>query len=177
MSRVGKNPVMIPDGVEVQLSGRSLAVKGKLGSLTYTVPSDVDVKVEGKAIQFTPKSQSKQARALWGTSRATLANMVTGVSTGYSKTLQIVGVGFRAAVTGSNLDLSLGFSHPVKMAIPQGLKVEVKDNTEVTVSGFDRRLVGQFAANVRDIRSPEPYKGKGVRYANENVIMKEGKKK
>lgn len=178
MSRVGKNPVVIPQGVEVSLKGRELAVKGKLGQLEYTVPMEVNCEVSDSEIAFTPKSEkNKTARALWGTARANTANMVKGVSEGWSKSLEIIGVGYRAAVKGNQLDLTLGFSHPILMDIPTGLEVKVEGNTNVTVSGYDKQAVGQFAANVRMLRKPEPYKGKGIRYAGEQILRKEGKKK
>lgn len=178
MSRVGKNPVAIPQGVDVSLNGRALTVKGKLGQLEYTVPMEVNCDVSDSEITYTPKSEkNKAARALWGTARANTANMVKGVSEGWSKSLEIIGVGYRAAVKGQQLDLNLGFSHPVLMDIPAGLDVKVEGNTNVTISGFDKEAVGQFAANVRKLRKPEPYKGKGIRYAGEHIVRKEGKKK
>lgn len=177
MSRVGKNPVTIPAGVEFQVNGRDISVKGKLGSLSWTIPSEVDFTKNDNEVTFTPRNSSKLARALWGTSRATVANMVYGVSEGFSKKLTIHGVGYRAAVQGNLLDISAGFSHPVKMPIPQGLSVQVTDNTNIEITGFDKQLLGQFAADVRAVRPPEPYKGKGIRYADERVRMKEGKKK
>lgn len=178
MSRVGKNPVSIPQGVEVSLKGRELTVKGKLGQLEYTVPMEIECELEESSITYTPKSEkNKSARALWGTTRANTANMIKGVSEGWSKSLEIIGVGYRAAVKGKQLDLTLGFSHPVLMEIPEGLAVKVEGNTNVTVSGYDKQAVGQFAANVRELRKPEPYKGKGIRYAGEHIVRKEGKKK
>lgn len=177
MSRVGKNPVTIPSGVEFQVNGRDISVKGKLGSLSWTIPSEVDFTKNENEVTFEPRNSSKLARALWGTSRATVANMVHGVSQGFTKKLTIHGVGYRAAVKGNLLDISAGFSHPVEMPIPQGLSVQVTDNTTIEISGFDKQLLGQFAADVRAVRPPEPYKGKGIRYADERVRMKEGKKK
>jgi large subunit ribosomal protein L6 len=177
MSRIGKNPVVMPAGVEATLNGRELTVKGSKGTLTFTVPADVTTSIEGREIAFTPRNDAKTTRALWGTCRARTANMVEGVSKGFTRKLQIQGVGFRAAVAGTSLDLQLGFSHPVKMPIPQGLSVQVNDNTEIVITGADRHKLGQFAADVRGVRPPEPYKGKGVRYSDEQVLRKEGKKK
>ena len=177
MSRVGKSPIQIPNGVDVQLSGRDIAVKGKLGALNWTIPSDVNMAMADNQLTFEPRNQAKATIALWGTTRANVANMVQGVSEGFSKKLKVIGVGYRAAVQGSVLDVSAGYSHPVKMPIPSGISVQVNDNTEIVVSGFDKEQVGQFAANVRKVRPPEPYKGKGIRYVDEQVRMKEGKKK
>lgn len=177
MSRVGKNPVSIPQGVELQVNGRDISVKGKLGTLNWTIPSDVEFTKTDSEVTFTPRNSTKNARALWGTSRAIVANMVQGVSEGFTKKLTVHGVGYRAAVKGNLLDISAGFSHPVEMPIPEGLKVEVTDNTNISITGFDKQVLGQFAANVRAVRPPEPYKGKGIRYADERVRMKEGKKK
>lgn len=177
MSRVGKNPVTIPSGVEFQVNGRDISVKGKLGTLNWTIPSDVEFSKTENEVSFEPRNNTKTARALWGTSRAIVANMVQGVSEGFAKKLTIHGVGYRAAVKGNLLDISAGFSHPVEMPIPQGLTVQVTDNTTIEITGFDKQQLGQFAANVRAVRPPEPYKGKGIRYADERVRMKEGKKK
>ncbi|MBI1362367.1 MAG: 50S ribosomal protein L6 [Proteobacteria bacterium] len=177
MSRIGKNPVTIPAGVEVTLNGRDLTVKGSKGTLQFAVPADINTNIEGKEVAFTPRNDAKTTRALWGTTRARVANMVNGVSKGFTRKLQIQGVGYRAAVAGTSLDLQLGFSHPVKMAIPQGLTVQVNDNTEIVITGADKHKIGQFAADVRGVRPPEPYKGKGVRYSDEQVRRKEGKKK
>ena len=177
MSRVGKNPVTIPSGVEFQVNGRDISVKGKLGTLNWTIPSDVEFSKTENEVSFEPRNNTKAARALWGTSRAIVANMVQGVSEGFAKKLTIHGVGYRAAVKGNLLDISAGFSHPVEMPIPQGLTVQVTDNTTIEITGFDKQQLGQFAANVRAVRPPEPYKGKGIRYADERVRMKEGKKK
>jgi len=177
MSRVGKNPVIIPAGVEFQANGRDISVKGKLGTLAWSIPSDVEFTKTENEVTFTPRNNTKVAQALWGTSRATLANMVQGVSAGFTKKLTVHGVGYRASVQGNLLDISAGFSHPVKMPIPEGLKVEVTDNTNIFITGFDKQALGQFAADVRAVRPPEPYKGKGIRYADERIRMKEGKKK
>lgn len=177
MSRVGKKTIEIPQGVTATLSGRTLSVKGKLGTMTYDLPAEVDAKIEGNEINFTPKGDTKRIVALWGTSRARTAAMIEGVTKGYTKSLKIVGVGFRAAVQGRTLDMSIGYSHPVKMPIPEGIEVKVSDNVDIVITGRDSHQVGQFAANVRNQREPEPYKGKGIRYTDETVAIKEGKKK
>ncbi len=186
MSRIGKNPVTIPQGVEVTLSGRALSVKGKNGQLEWTVPHEISAEMGEDGLVFTPSRSDKRVVSLWGMSRARAANMVKGVSEGFEKRLKVIGVGYRAAVQGNKLDLSLGYSHPVQMEIPQDIKVQVNDTTEIVVSGIDKQRVGQvadkdkigqFAANIRGKRAPEPYKGKGVRYLNEQISLKEGKKK
>lgn len=177
MSRIGKKPISLPEGVEVKLNGRHIQVKGKLGELSWDVPFNVECKVEEKEITFTPMKENKETRALWGLSRAYVANMVEGVSKGFEKQLEIRGVGFRANVQGTTLNLSLGFSHPVEMEIPSDLKTTVEKNTMITITGADKQRVGQFAADIRKWRKPEPYKGKGIRYVGERVMMKEGKKK
>jgi len=177
MSRVGKNPVVLPDGVEAMIAGRQITIKGKMGELAYTVPYAVEFKQEEKEISFAPRNKTKDAQAMWGTARALTANMVQGVSEGFQKKLEIKGVGYRAAVQGNKLNLTVGYSHPVNMDIPQGLQVKVDGNTELTVTGADKQVLGQFCAEVRAVRPPEPYKGKGIRYADEFIFMKEGKKK
>ena len=179
MSRIGKQIISIPSGVEVNLAGRDVSVKGKLGQLAWTIPHDIEGKLEGSELSFTPTKQkvSNELSAAWGLTRAKVNNMVVGVSEGFTKELEIRGVGYRANVQGKTLNLSLGHSHPVAMEISSTLSVEVNDNTNVVVKGFDKEEVGQFAANVRKKRPVEPYKGKGVRYKGEHVVMKEGKKK
>jgi len=177
MSRIGKRPVEIPSGVEVALSGRDIEVKGSKGTLNWSIPHDIDVKQEDGAISFTPRKEDRPTRALWGLARAMTANMVQGVSEGFERRLEIRGVGYRAAVQGQNLNLSLGFSHPVNMPIPEGITATVNENTEIVLTGYDKQKLGQFAANIRKLRPVEPYKGKGVRYVGEHVVMKEGKKK
>lgn len=177
MSRIGKNPVTIPEGVTVTMAGRAMSVKGKLGELNWDIPHDIKASVADNLVTFEMIRENKEAQALWGLSRALTANMVEGVSKGFEKKLKLIGVGYRANMQGNKLDLQVGFSHPVKLEVPAGLKVVVNDNTEVVITGFDKQVVGQFAANVRRIRPPEPYKGKGIRYADEHVVMKEGKKK
>ena len=177
MSRVGRKPVSIPSGVEVNLNGRELSVKGAKGQLDWTVPHEIAVNIAEQEITFEPKQTTKQAQAFWGLTRSMTANMVEGVTNGYELKLEIRGVGYRAAMQGNKLNLSVGYSHPVNMEVPQGLQVAVNDNTEIVVTGINKQMVGQFTANVRRVRPPEPYKGKGIRYADEHVIMKEGKKK
>ena len=177
MSRIGKHPVPIPSGVEVQLSGQTLTTKGRLGSLSLVVSNEVTASITEGAVSIAPKSDTKQSRAMWGTTRALVSNMVTGVSTGFSKNLEIVGVGYRAAVQGNTLNLQLGYSHDIPFPIPADVRIACERPTVVTVSGADRQRVGQVAAEIRSYRPPEPYKGKGIRYANEAVRRKEGKKK
>lgn len=177
MSRVAKNPVVIPAGVEVKFGATEVSVKGALGTLSTPLCADVDVKLEDNQLTFAAKNDSKFARAMSGTLRALLNNMVTGVSKGFEKKLQLVGVGYRAQAQGDTLNLSLGFSHPVAHKMPEGVKVETPSQTEVIVKGADKQQVGQVAAEIRAYRSPEPYKGKGVRYVDEVVVLKETKKK
>lgn len=177
MSRIGKNPVTLPDGVEATFAGRDVTIKGPKGSLNWTVPFEIAFEQADKEITFTPKKDDKPSRALWGLSRAMVQNMVTGVKDGYEKSLELRGVGYRAQAQGQKLTMQLGYSHPVEMEVPAGLTATVENNTIVKIAGFDKQLVGQFAADVRAKRKPEPYKGKGVRYVGEYVVMKEGKKK
>lgn len=177
MSRVGKNPVVVPNGVTITLTEEQISAKGKLGELNLALTSDVAVTQEDNQIFVNPKNDTKRARALWGTTRANIANLVTGVSEGFTKKLEITGVGYRAQVQGNNLVLQLGFSHDVEMEIPAGLNVVAEKPTLIAISGADKQLVGQFAANARGWRGPEPYKGKGVRYEGEYILRKEGKKK
>ena len=176
MSRVGKNPIALPQGVEVTL-GDEITVKGPLGVLKARVNPAVKVVVEGGQVQCSPVEGVANAAALWGTIRANLNNMVNGVSKGFERKLTLVGVGYRAQAQGDALNLSLGFSHPVVHKMPAGVKVETPSQTEILIKGVDKQLVGQVAAEVRAYRSPEPYKGKGVRYADEVVVLKETKKK
>jgi len=175
VSRIGRRPVAIPSGVSVEVGGDGVRVKGPKGSLRGTMPRGIAVAVEGAAVRFTRADDRKPTKALHGLSRALVANMVRGVTEGFSRELEIEGVGYRAEVDGRNLKLSLGFSHPVTMPIPEGLKVTVEKNTAIRIDGIDRALVGQFAANVRAVRPPEPYKGKGIRYSGERVRRKVGK--
>ncbi|MCJ2007695.1 50S ribosomal protein L6 [Methylobacterium sp. E-041] len=177
MSRVGKKPVPVPAGVTASVTGQTVKMKGSKGELQFVVPSLVDVALEDGAITVTPKDQSKAARSLWGTSRAQVANLVEGVSKGFEKKLEITGVGYRAAMAGKALKLSLGYSHDIEYQIPAGITIVTPKPTEITISGIDRQVVGQVAAEIRDYRGPEPYKGKGVKYAGEFIFRKEGKKK
>lgn len=177
MSRVGKNPVPVPTGVSASVAGSVLTVKGKLGTLTMPISGDVSTTVEDGKIVVAPRSETRRARTLWGTTRANAANMVKGVSEGFTKNLEIEGVGFKAAVEGKDLVLSLGFSHPVRFPIPEGVSIKCERPTAVAISGFDRQKVGQVAAVIRGMKKPEPYKGKGIRYSDETILRKEGKKK
>jgi large subunit ribosomal protein L6 len=177
MSRVGKYPVEIPAGVQVAVIGRTLSAKGKLGELKLDLTENVDAKVEGATITVSPRGNSTPARMMWGTTRALVANMVTGVSTGYTKSMEITGTGFRAAVQGKNLVINLGFSHDVVYPIPDGITITCERPTAIKVQGVDKRQVGQVAAEIREWRPPEPYKGKGVKYDDETIRRKEGKKK
>ncbi len=177
MSRVGKKPVPVPSGVTATVDGQTVKMKGSKGELQFVVPSLVDVAFEDGAVSVQPKNQSKEARSLWGTSRAQVANLVTGVSKGFEKKLEITGVGYRAAMAGKALKLSLGYSHDIEYEIPAGITITTPKPTEIVVAGIDRQRVGQVAAEIRDYRGPEPYKGKGVRYAGEFIFRKEGKKK
>lgn len=177
MSRVAKNPVIVPNGVEVAMVANVISVKGPLGSLNHTLTADVKVVHEGDSLMCSPTSGSKQADAMSGTVRALLANMVKGVSNGFERKLTLVGVGYRAQAVGDTLNLTLGFSHPVAYTMPSGVVVTTPTQTEVVLKGADKQRVGQVAAEIRAYRSPEPYKGKGVRYSDEVVIMKETKKK
>jgi len=177
MSRVAKRPVELSPELSVEMKGRSVTVKGKKGSLSLDLNSEVEVTIDGNTISVAPRSGSRFADAMAGTTRAHLANMATGVSTGFQKKLELVGVGYRAAVQGQKLNLTLGFSHPVEYAIPQGITIETPTQSEIIVKGIDRQQVGQVAANLRRYRPPEPYKGKGVRYSDERIVLKEAKKK
>jgi large subunit ribosomal protein L6 len=177
MSRVGKHPVSLPSGVSVEIVNRILKAKGKLGELSLRLSDEVEAKLEGGKVVVTPRSDSKRSRTLWGTTRALVNNMVAGVSTGFSKTLEISGVGYRAQVQGKNLQLQLGFSHDIIYPIPQGVTIKCEKPTQITISGADRQRVGQVAAEIRAFRKPEPYKGKGIKYDNERIRRKEGKKK
>jgi large subunit ribosomal protein L6 len=175
MSRVGKKPIPIPSGVTVNLGDGQIQVKGPKGELACALPSGIEVKLENEALAFDRPDDSKTARANHGLARALANNMIIGVSGGFVKRLEIEGVGYRADVKGKTLNLLLGFSHPVKMPIPEGLSVAVEQNTKLSIEGADKQAVGQFAADVRSLRPPEPYKGKGVRYENEHIRRKVGK--
>ncbi|MFO1221163.1 MAG: 50S ribosomal protein L6 [Burkholderiaceae bacterium] len=177
MSRVGKQPIQLPKGVDVQLTADKITVKGANGTLTRALDGRVGVKNDAGKLSFTPANDSAEANAMSGTMRALVANMVGGVSKGFEKKLTLVGVGFRAQAQGQKLNLQIGFSHPVVKDMPAGIKVECPTQTEILIKGADRQVVGQVAAEVRAIRPPEPYKGKGIRYADERVSLKETKKK
>ena len=177
MSRVGKHPVAVPSGVQVELSGQTLSAKGSLGTLRLVVSNEVTAAIADGVVTVVPKNDTKRARAMWGTTRALVNNMVTGVSQGFSVTLEINGVGYRAAVQGSSLNLQLGYSHEIAYPIPSDVKIVCQRPTLITVSGADRQRVGQVAAEIRAYRPPEPYKGKGIKYSTEIVRRKEGKKK
>jgi large subunit ribosomal protein L6 len=178
MSRIGKNPVPIPSGVNVAVAGQLVTIQGKLGKQSINLHGDVAVAVDGGKVVLTPRSTSKRARALWGTSRALINNGVHGVSTGFTQNLEINGVGYRAQIEGKNLNLQLGFSHDIKYPIPEGIAIKVGEKqTTIAITGSDRQKVGQVAAEIRAMRKPEPYKGKGIKYETETVRRKEGKKK
>jgi large subunit ribosomal protein L6 len=177
MSRVGKSPVALPKGVEVTLAANAISIKGPLGTLSQPLNGTVRVKQEGEQLLVETTNDSQEANAMSGTLRALVANMVHGVTKGFERKLNLVGVGYRAQAQGDKLNLSLGFSHPVVHAMPKGIKVETPTQTEILIKGIDKQVVGQVAADVRGYRPPEPYKGKGVRYADEHVVIKETKKK
>jgi large subunit ribosomal protein L6 len=177
MSRVANKPVELPKGVEISQSSGELVVKGPKGQLAMPVNSEVEIKIEDNEVSFAPRSGSRFAHAMSGTSRSLVQNMVTGVSDGFERKLELVGVGYRAKAQGKSLNLTLGFSHPVDHAIPEGITVETPSQTEILVQGIDKQKVGQVAADIRSYRPPEPYKGKGVRYSDEHVVRKEAKKK
>jgi large subunit ribosomal protein L6 len=177
MSRVGKAPIQVPEGVEVILNGRDVQVKGAKGELSWSLPHEVSAKMEENQLTFAPQRDHPRYYPIWGTTRAIIANMIAGVKDGYSIPLKLIGVGYRASMQGNKLVLNVGYSHPVEMELPAGLTASVEENTNVIISGVDKQKVGEFAANVRKVRPPEPFKGKGIRYANEHIVMKEGKKK
>jgi len=177
MSRIGKKPVPVPAGVTATVEGQTVKAKGAKGELSFVVNDEVLVKLEDNAVHVDPRDQSKDARSKWGMSRTMIANIFNGVKDGFEKKLEINGVGYRAAMQGKNLQLSLGFSHEVIYEVPAGITVSVPKPTEIVVSGIDKQQVGQVAAEIREYRGPEPYKGKGVKYADEKIVRKEGKKK
>ena len=177
MSRVGKLPVAVPQGVNAEFDGKVIKVKGKKGELTLPVTSAVIITIENGQIVVKPANDSKVARSMWGTTRANVKNMVQGVTDGFTKVLEAKGVGYRMAVNGRALSMSLGFSHEIRYAIPAGIEMVVDKQTNLTITGFNKQLVGEVAAQIRKLRKPEPYKGKGIRYSGEYVPMKEGKKK
>lgn len=177
MSRVGKNPVKLVDGVTAEINGQTVKVKGKLGELSMNVHDNVAVKLENGEISVSPKDDSRETRALWATMRNLIKNMVQGVSAGYTKNLEIHGVGLRANLQGSNLNLQLGFSHDINFPIPDGIKMAVEKQTKISITGIDKQQVGQVAADIYRMKPPEPYKGKGIRYEGQQILRKEGKKK
>ena len=177
MSRIGKHPVTVPAGVDVTIDGLSVSAKGKLGTLSVDLTDDVSIRREDDLIIVEPRESSKKAKTMWATSRSRIANIVTGVNTGFTKTLEITGVGYRASVQGNDLVLNLGYSHEVRYPIPEGIKIACEKPTSVSISGADKQVVGQVASEIRAKRPPEPFKGKGVRYGDERILRKEGKKK
>jgi large subunit ribosomal protein L6 len=177
MSRIGKKPVALPQGVQASVSGQTVTAKGPKGELKFVVNDEVLVKMENNEISVQPKDQSKTARSKWGMSRTQIVNILSGVKDGFEKKLEITGVGYRAAMQGKNLQLALGFSHDVVYQTPEGVTIATPKPTEIVVTGIDKQQVGQVAAEIREYRGPEPYKGKGVRYAGEKIVRKEGKKK
>lgn len=177
MSRIGKHPVPIPAGVDVQLSGQDIAVKGKLGALSMRLADEIEASLDNGKVVVKPRNDSKRARVMWATSRTLVNNMVNGVAAGYTVNLEINGVGYRAAVQGRDLVLQLGFSHDVKYPIPEGISIKCDKPTTIAISGYDKQKVGQVAAEIRGWKKPEPYKGKGIKYSNETILRKEGKKK
>lgn len=177
MSRVANSPVSVPAGVEVNIASGAINVKGAKGALTHNIAEAVEVLKDDSELKFSPREGYENADALAGTTRALVNNMVTGVSQGFEKKLQLVGVGYRAQAQGKTLNLTLGFSHPVNFPVPEGITIETPSQTEIVVKGVDKQQVGQIAANIRSLRPPEPYKGKGVRYADEHIVRKEAKKK
>jgi large subunit ribosomal protein L6 len=177
MSRIGKKEVTVPAGVQVTMDGQAVTVKGPKGQLAFTVPEEIEVTHANGTLTLAPRADTQRARAMWGLSRTLVSNMVDGVTKGYEETLELVGVGYRAAMKGQSLNLQLGFSHDVDMPPPAGISFAVPKQTEIRVAGIDKQMVGEIAARIRRLRPPEPYKGKGVRYAGEKVRRKEGKKK
>ena len=177
MSRIGKKPVELPTGVSASLSGQTVEVKGPKGTRSFTATDDVTISIDGAQVKVAPRGTSKRARSQWGLSRTMVANLVAGVTVGFKKELEINGVGYRAAATGNVVKLSLGYSHEVNFQVPAGVTVTTPKQTEIIVEGIDQQLVGQVAANIREWRGPEPYKGKGIKYKGEFIFCKEGKKK
>ena len=177
MSRIGQAIIKIPDGIEVKHEGNNFWAKGPKGELTAPVSETVNVTIKDKIISVQPKSKDSRSKAIWGTTRALINNSVSGVSDGFTKEMEIVGVGYRGALQGKKLSFSLGLSHPVEIEVPEGILVKMDGNTKFTISGADKQKLGEFAAMIRSKRPPEPFKGKGIRYANEFILRKEGKKK
>ena len=177
MSRIGKSPIVIASGVTVAIEGQTVTVKGPKGQLAWTMPEEIEAKLDGDQLTLAKRADNSRAQAMWGLSRSLVNNMVVGVTTGFEETLELVGVGYRAAMKGQALSMQLGFSHDVDVPPPAGISFAVPKQTEIKISGIDKQAVGELAARIRRIRPPEPYKGKGVRYAGEQVRRKEGKKK
>jgi len=177
MSRIGQNPVSVPSGVDVNIAGQVVTAKGKLGELSVTLVDEISIDREGDELKVSPRDKSKRARTMWGTSRSLVQNIVTGVSEGFTVNMEITGVGYRAAVQGKNLVLQLGYSHEIQFPIPEGINMACERPTAIAISGADKQKVGHIASQIRALRPPEPYKGKGVRYADEYILRKEGKKK
>jgi large subunit ribosomal protein L6 len=177
MSRIGKKPIAVPSGITAAVEGQTVKVKGPKGALSVVLHDDVTVKLESGQIKVDPRSETKRARSQWGTSRTLINNLIAGVTKGFEERLEISGVGYRAAVQGKNLQLALGYSHDVVYPIPDGITIATPRPVEIVISGSDRQKVGQVAAEIRDYRPPEPYKGKGIKYAGERIFRKEGKKK
>ena len=177
MSRIGKKPVVVPSGVSADIADGTLTVKGPKGTLTLSLADDVTYKVEDGSSSVQPANDTKRARAFWGMQRTLVSNLITGVTEGYTKVLDITGVGYRANAQGKNLKLQLGYSHDVDFAVPEGIEIKTPDNTTIEISGIDKQKVGQVAAEIRRWRKPEPYKGKGIKYRGEYIFRKEGKKK
>ena len=177
MSRIGKKPVAVPSGITANVEGQTVKVKGPKGALSFVVPDDVAVKLDGGQIKVDPRNETKRARSQWGTSRTLIANLIAGVTKGFEQRLEINGVGYRAAVQGKILNITLGYSHDINYPIPEGITIATPRPVEIVITGADRQQVGQVAAEIRDYRPPEPYKGKGIKYAGERIFRKEGKKK
>jgi len=177
MSRIGKRAIAVPSGITANVEGQTVKVKGPKGALAVAVHDDVSVKLEGGQIKVEPRAETKRARAQWGTSRTLIANLISGVTKGFERRLEINGVGYRAAVQGKNLQIALGYSHDIVYPIPEGITIATPRPVEIVITGSDRQKVGQVAAEIRDYRPPEPYKGKGIKYSDERIFRKEGKKK
>ena len=177
MSRIGKKPVAVPSGITANVEGQTVKIKGPKGALQVVLHDDVTVKLDGGQIKVDPRSETKRARSQWGTSRTLIANLIAGVTKGFEQRLEINGVGYRAAVQGKNLQIALGYSHDIVYPIPEGITIATPRPVEIVITGSDRQKVGQVAAEIRDYRPPEPYKGKGIKYAGERIFRKEGKKK
>jgi large subunit ribosomal protein L6 len=177
MSRIGKKPVPVPSGITANVEGQTVKIKGPKGALQVVLHDDVAVKLDGGQIKVDPRFETKRARSQWGTSRTLIANLIAGVTKGFEQRLEINGVGYRASVQGKNLQIALGYSHDIVYAIPEGITIATPRPVEIVITGMDRQKVGQVAAEIRDYRPPEPYKGKGIKYAGERIFRKEGKKK